>query len=222
VCRWVLALGLLAACGDAKVDDAPRSAAPAASSQVDFLDGACQRGNDLACEKLWTAHKRGEGTAQSTEKATELMRRLCEEGRRNFCPGFALSLHQGEGIAADPPRARQLFIDTCAFDPVACSEFGNLFSIGLGLKKDLAMARLLLDLACREREPKACEELAVLPPRNLREQEAETRRLQEAVDGGPRRDEPSPGHGPGDYPTPRQPPPPTAPTGDPSQERPRR
>ncbi len=69
----------------------------------------------------------------------------------------------GEGVTADPPRARRLFDDTCKDDPRACSEFGNLFIGGRGVTKNLELGCHILDLACTYHDQDACNDLQYCP-----------------------------------------------------------
>ncbi|MGE0551639.1 MAG: hypothetical protein AB7O24_26560 [Kofleriaceae bacterium] len=98
---------------------------------------------------------------QQHEEASQLYKRLCEGGRKFFCPSHAFGLATGDGIAPDRGHARRLFEETCQYDPKACSEFGNLYMAGTPrLPRDPEMGSFLLDLACRYRDAEACRELA--------------------------------------------------------------
>ncbi|MCC6898686.1 MAG: sel1 repeat family protein [Polyangiaceae bacterium] len=110
---------------------------------------------------------RGVGTARSAEKAALLNKRLCESGRRYFCPTYAFVLFLGRGVPKDGARARQLFAENCQHDPKACSEYGSLIAVGTGVPQDLEFGVFLLDLACRERNAMACRDLQRLRAQGL-------------------------------------------------------
>lgn len=121
----------------------------------------CRDGNDWACneqfKQLLEVGDRGGAAA--------LAKRLClEEARRNFCPNYAFALDQGHlGSGPNRAEARELFEAHCRHDPVACSEFGSLYVSGLGMPQDLDFGQWLLELACQQREPKACRDLSLAP-----------------------------------------------------------
>jgi TPR repeat protein len=69
-------------------------------------------------------------------------------------------LDLGDGIPRDRARARQLFEETCADDPRACSEFGSLYVAGTAtLTRDVELGCFLLAKACESRDPDACRDL---------------------------------------------------------------
>ena len=120
----------------------------------------CDNGDDAACTKLQELYLRYGGTrSERSVKHAQLVMRLCEQGRKTFCPNFAFALAVGDGISQDIPRAKQLFVSTCSFNPSACGEFGNLYINGLGVKKDIELGKFLLTLACKERDANSCKDL---------------------------------------------------------------
>ncbi len=165
-----LGVALLAAIvGGACRDDPGPSASSSVASTTPPATGAanveaaakrlCESGDNRGCERLLEMYLTGKGVPQSDTKAAELNRSLCEGGRRSFCPSFAMALQEGRGVTQDKPRARALFVHTCDADPVACSEYGSLYANGLGVARDLELARWRLALACRHGDRRACEDL---------------------------------------------------------------
>lgn len=102
---------------------------------------------------------RGIGVERSLEKAAALNKRLCETGRRYFCPTYAFVLAVGSGVPKDRDQARRLFKENCLHDPKACSEYGSLFAAGTGMPQDLELGVELLGLACRYQDAQACQDL---------------------------------------------------------------
>lgn len=119
----------------------------------------CNAGRDSACDKLTSMYLRGDGVAKSKAAAAALSKRLCESGRKYFCPSYAFVLAQGFGISRDLKRARQLFIESCRHDPTACWDYGRLYLRGRGVSRNVAFGRLLLQLACKAKHAKACRDL---------------------------------------------------------------
>jgi hypothetical protein len=123
----------------------------------------CRDGDDGACEQVTATYLHD----RRDDDAALLQKELCDAGRLYFCPSYAFALAVGRGVPPDPVRARALFVSTCSADPVACSEYGNLFATGTGVAQDLELARLLLDLACRDGDAHACgdlQRLTTAPP----------------------------------------------------------
>lgn len=152
-----------------------RSATQAPNCEVGQLEPcerACERGDNAACELLTEMYLRGVGVERSEEQAAKLNKRLCESGRRYFCPTYAFVLFVGRGVTMDRARARVLFAENCQHDPRACSEYGSLIAVGTGVPRDLELGVFLLELACRERDALACRDLQELEARGLRRQPA--------------------------------------------------
>ncbi|MBI4954322.1 MAG: sel1 repeat family protein [Myxococcales bacterium] len=143
---------------------APGGSAACAPGLAAPCERACDAGDDRACELLTAMYLRGDGVPRSDAQAAALNRRLCEQGRRYFCPTFAFVLAEGRGMPADRARARELFVATCAADATACSEYGHLYATGTGVARDLELGHLLLDLACRAGEARACDDLRHFTP----------------------------------------------------------
>lgn len=116
----------------------------------------CERGTDAACDQLQARYVK---TRRRVESAA-LVQRLCEGGRRAYCPTYAFVLAEGLGVPRDRARARQLFDETCKDDPTGCSEFGNLYTSGTGVAQDFELGCVLLKHACTHRDEQACGELA--------------------------------------------------------------
>ncbi|MCA9666649.1 MAG: sel1 repeat family protein [Myxococcales bacterium] len=169
--RGVLLLAMVVASGCSKRRSAgkdPSAAKPARCSNRQQCLARCERGVDRACERLTGMYLRGTAGKQSEVEAALLNKRLCERGRRYFCPTYAFVLAVGRGVAQDTTKARALFRDTCHFDPVACREYGSLFARGRGVERDIGLGILLLDLACRAKHAFACAELDELRGRRRR------------------------------------------------------
>lgn len=149
----------LAACqGAAPNPERPKETCASGSASACARD--CETGDDKACDTVTLMYLRG--VDGDDEKAASLMKRLCESGRRRYCPSYAFALAQGKGTPKDEARARELFTTTCEYDPSACSQYGNLYAAGNGVPKDIDLAHLLLDLACTHLDTQACEELGQL------------------------------------------------------------
>jgi len=115
----------------------------------------CDEGTDAACEQLEGRYLEAKRPAE----VTALVKRLCEGGRRYFCPTYAFVLAVGDNVPRDRGRALQLFNDTCKDDPRGCSEYGNLFIAGLGVPKDLDLGCILARHACTHGDQDACRDL---------------------------------------------------------------
>lgn len=158
---------VLVSCDDPK--QAPAAEPPYTSDQAEQTrcepgllqpcDRACKEGDNAACEQLTAMYLRGIGVERSDRAAAALNRRLCQQGRRYFCPTYAFVLLTGRGVPMDGERARELFADNCQYDPKACSEYGSLVAAGTGVPQDLVMGTYLLDLACRHGDAQACNDL---------------------------------------------------------------
>jgi TPR repeat protein len=154
----IAAMLLAAACS--KTGEPPPPAAEVRGSEESRLLRQCDGGTNAACESLETLYLQANRRAD----VTALVKRLCDGGRRYFCPTFAFALANGDGIAADPGRARQLFTDTCKDDPNGCSEYGSLYVAGRGVKKDDDLGCFLLDLACTYHDDAACRDVQYCAP----------------------------------------------------------
>lgn len=117
---------------------------------------ACDRGDNPSCDQLTLIYLQTKRRAE----ASALSRRLCDAGRKFFCPTYAFALAEGDGVRQDRALARKLFEQSCEHDPNGCSEFGNLYMSGTGVQQDLEVGSFLLELACRHRDQQACRELA--------------------------------------------------------------
>ena len=134
-----------------------------AAGAVDADQKACDAGDDKACERFTLTLLHGSRDAE----AAALNQRLCDGGRRYFCPTYAFILAEGRGVPRDRAHARALFEASCQYDPNGCSEYGNLYATGNGVARDLELGHFLLDLACKNHDEQACKELGLFtrPPR---------------------------------------------------------
>jgi TPR repeat protein len=136
-----------------------REAARCESGQAEPCRRDCERGDDRACEELTGMYLRGVGVEHSDVKAAALNKRLCESGRRYFCPSYAFVLWVGKGLPQDKAAARRLFDETCRYDSVACAEYGSLIVGGTNMPQDFETGAHLLDLACHDGAARACTDL---------------------------------------------------------------
>lgn len=172
LCFVFVGVALLAGCGSKDPKKAPKgkSLSPQAQTlkctlgQEAVCLNECNQGNNGSCEQLESMYLTGVGVPKSPEKVAALDKRLCEEGRRYFCPNYAMLLSEGVGLQKDRARAKELFTSDCQYNPTACSEFGSLYTTGKGVPKDEELGRFLLTLACQHNDKLACRELGVFAP----------------------------------------------------------
>jgi TPR repeat protein len=157
----VMVMGFGVVVGCSKGSDAPKRKSNAEddgvamSAEEQRLLRECNGGTNGACETLQGVYLKG----GRRDESTALVKRLCESGRKYFCPTFAFVLDLGDGVPRDRVRARQLFEETCEHDPKACSEFGSLYLAGTAtVARDVELGCFLADRACALGDQDACRD----------------------------------------------------------------
>ena len=163
--RWPLVVSIVALAACRTSADRPPQKSRPAEAIAEPEAAACDHGDDAACDRLTGAYLH----AHANDKAAALQQRLCDSGRRYFCPSYALVLYEGRGIPQDRMRAILLFQSTCQYDPKGCGEYGALYVGGQGVRQDVQFGLELLELACRNHDEQSCRDIARVrgapPPR---------------------------------------------------------
>lgn len=126
---------------------------------VEDLRKATERGDARAAVFLAYAHKNGLGGLEVDKaKGYELTRQSCEAGDRRGCVSLAFNLFNGKGVAADVPRAMQMFEGACR-EGIAfiCVRVANFHAQGTnGIRKSPSMAQRFRVEGCVGNYPIAC------------------------------------------------------------------
>ena len=107
--------------------------------------------------------------AKSLGPANAQFERACSCHDADGCGFLGFSYVQGDGVAADPARAAQLFEQACGRDPVPasrvavfCSMLGMLYRDGSGVTRDPVAALALFRRACDADWPDACSRVGAM------------------------------------------------------------
>ncbi|AOL22500.1 TPR repeat [Erythrobacter litoralis] len=126
---------------------------------VEDLRKATERGDACAAVFLAYAHKNGLGGLEVDKaKGYGLTRQSCETGDRRGCVSLAFYLFNGKGVAADVPRAMQMFEGACC-EGIAfiCIRVANFHAQGTnGIRKSPSMAQRFRVEGCVGNYPIAC------------------------------------------------------------------
>ena len=77
---------------------------------VDYFEKACDKGQPLACLKLFKIYIDGVGTvSRNAQRAFECTVRACENGDLLGCMNASLMLRKGDGIPKDLKKAEEFY-----------------------------------------------------------------------------------------------------------------
>jgi TPR repeat protein len=124
---------------------------------VMFGIGACQN-HDGSPDANSAAKPINVATVASGCTDLEDCNRRCTEQNPNACVSAGHSYEFGHGVAADPPRAFQLYEQACDWKyPTGCYNAAVLLESGKGVEKDAARARQLYAQVCAAGSKTACD-----------------------------------------------------------------
>lgn len=114
-----------------------------------LLASGCVRSEQKrTSEAPWWSEK--SGPAQPAGDIGRLHLRECTDRASGLCTMRALSLWNGTGIPQHPVKARVLLEKACgAGNTDACAHLGRFYNQGIGVERDVTMARTLFLKACR-------------------------------------------------------------------------
>lgn len=125
----------------------------------DLLGVACDAKHTQACVFLAVLWLRGQGGEQQEERGRTVLRSLCRRGSRDACFYLAQNRHTRNKY----PRARKLYQQACRDGHVrACLFLAELWSLGLGGRKNLQRAGELYRQACLLGEFQGCNRLGIM------------------------------------------------------------
>jgi uncharacterized protein len=132
---------------------------------------ACDQGLAQACAglgNLYASPPRSEEDAQADRpeakgpdyaKAVQLFEKACQLKDADGCAGLGILVADGKGAKKDLARAVGLWQKACEFGSnVDCLTVGNFLAEGRGeVKKDVARAKKVFDIACKRKYEDACK-----------------------------------------------------------------
>ncbi|MBA2538728.1 MAG: sel1 repeat family protein [Deltaproteobacteria bacterium] len=135
--------GLVLARGLAGTKDIPRAAI--------LFQQACDLGSPDACSDLGQLYVRGIGLPKDAPRGVAALRRGCERGSIAGCQALAVAT-----APADPVAAYAIAKTACDHHDRHCALLGNFYETGVGVPKDLALARAWHERACRGGDAMSC------------------------------------------------------------------
>ena len=125
----------------------PRDPARAMS----MLRRGCDLGYGPSCLTLAQHMLAGKETKKDVPGAVSLMQRACDGGRWEDCEMLGNTYRDGVGLTRNPVLAIAAYTRACELTGArACHSAGALYAEGDGVPKDLAKARELFALGCRD------------------------------------------------------------------------
>ena len=170
--------------------EAPKPRPKKACNSVEDCAARCDTGEAAACTLLGIRYAAGDGVPRDDAKAREYLESACAEKDPQGCYELALSwgdetskvarytiacdanlyaacanlgvkYNHGQGVTADPVRARELAEKACTGgDTVGCANLGSYLRTGNGGPKDLDRAVKLSRQACDGNNGQSCARLA--------------------------------------------------------------
>ncbi len=130
---------------------------------LDVIGLSCEKGFPRGCGSLGTFYMMGvaEGGVDYAQ-AYELLQRGCAGLDGPSCSNLGYMIETGKGVAADPVRAAQFYIQACSKgDLMGCGNLGVLQAEGRGVNRDDRGALPNLERACSDEVPEACRYMAI-------------------------------------------------------------